>query len=248
MSENKEAGQERRAEVRQILRYIRDHQAEAMTLASLAAGSHTSPFHFTRLFQRQTGRGVGEHLRLFRLTRAAVQLRLTGRKIVDIALDAGYANHESFSRAFRHHFGLAPRRFRTMAQQISNEEEQLFMSTMRIKLVKIPVADFARATHFYREVLGLNEQFAVEAYGWAQYELPGLPLCLYVPGMGGGQGQPGGEVGFHLEVSHIEQFRDGYLARGGQIHTDIVASDDGGQFLIISDPDGNLLKVVQATG
>ena len=45
-----------------------------------------------------------------------------------------------------------------------------------------------------------------------------------------------------------EQFRDGYLARGGQIHTDIVASDDGGQFLVLSDPDGNLLKVVQATG
>lgn len=121
------------------------------------------------------------------------------------------------------------------------------MSTMRINLVKIPVADFARATHFYRETLGLNEQFAVAAYGWAQYELPVLPLCLYVPGMGGGEGQPGGEVGFHLEVSHIGQFRDGYLARGGQIHTDIVASDDGGQFLIISDPDGNLLKVVQAT-
>jgi AraC-like DNA-binding protein/predicted enzyme related to lactoylglutathione lyase len=239
---------ERHHELRQVLRYIRDHQAEAMTLASLAASAHTSPFHFTRLFRQQTGRGVGEHLRLFRLTRAAVQLRLTGRKIVGIALDAGYANHESFSRAFRHHFGLPPRRFRALAQQEFIAEEQDFMSMMRINLVKIPVSDFVRATHFYWETLGLNEQFAVAAYGWAQYELPGVPLCLYVPGMGGGQGQPGGEAGFHLEVSHIEQFRDGYLDRGGQIHSDIVASDDGGQFLILSDPDGNLLKVVQATG
>jgi len=35
-----------------------------------------------------------------------------------------------------------------------------------VQLVKIPVKNFAKATKFYRETLGLSEEFAVEAYGW----------------------------------------------------------------------------------
>ena len=227
-----------------ILQYIRDHSDEALSLPQVAEQANHSRFHFVRLFQAQTGRGVGEHLRTFRLTRAAIQLQLSERKIVAIALEAGYANHESFSRAFRGYFGCSPRQFRQLKQTAATQE--ITMTQFRLKLVKIPVTDFARATQFYREVIGLKEQFAVAAYGWAQYELAEIPLCLYVPGMGGGSGQPGAELGFHLEVDNIEQFRAAYLAQGGQLAEDIVTSDDGGQFLMVQDPDGNSFKVVQA--
>jgi catechol 2,3-dioxygenase-like lactoylglutathione lyase family enzyme len=37
----------------------------------------------------------------------------------------------------------------------------------RISLVKIPVSDFPVATAFYREVLGLTEEFAGESAGAA---------------------------------------------------------------------------------
>ena len=40
------------------------------------------------------------------------------------------------------------------------------MSNFTIGLVKIPVTNFEAATHYYREVIGLEEEFAVEAFGW----------------------------------------------------------------------------------
>jgi predicted enzyme related to lactoylglutathione lyase len=71
---------------------------------------------------------------------------------------------------------------------------------LTLNLLKIPVIDFKRACAFYRDILGLEEDFAVEEYGWAQYQLGDVPLCLYVVGMGGGDGKPGNELNFHLAV------------------------------------------------
>lgn len=119
------------------------------------------------------------------------------------------------------------------------------MSQISIGLVKIPVIDFKRATEYYREVVGLEEEFAVETYGWAQYKTGNLPICLYVTGMGGGEGIPGHEIGFHLVVDNIGEFYQGIADRGGEFGTEIVKSDDGGQFFVLRDPDGNSFKVMQ---
>lgn len=235
---------EHRERILAVLAFIREHGQTDHTLSELAMIACQSPFHFGRVFQAQTGVKPMAHLRRFRLLRAALALRLTQQKIVEIALDAGYTNHESFSRAFRVMFGESPRGFRKRITAVKHKEQQtMFQAT--IKLVKIPVTDFNRATRFYREVLGLEEEFAVEAYGWAQYKTGNIPLCLYVTGQGGGDGMPGHEVGFHLEVENIRDCFATIQQRGGQFATEIVGSADGGYFFMLRDPDGNQFKVVQ---
>jgi catechol 2,3-dioxygenase-like lactoylglutathione lyase family enzyme len=72
-----------------------------------------------------------------------------------------------------------------------------------VNLIKIPITDFARGRAFYRNMLGLEEEFAVDDYGWAQYRAGALPLCLYAVGKGGGDGKPGNELNFHLAVSDL---------------------------------------------
>lgn len=119
------------------------------------------------------------------------------------------------------------------------------MANVSIGLVKIPVTDFKRATDYYREILGLTEEFAVEEYGWAQYETGNVPLCLYVVGQGGGDGVPGSEVGFHLVVDDVSTFYAAIKERGGHFGSEIVSSDDGGKFFVVRDPDGNTFKVLQ---
>lgn len=119
------------------------------------------------------------------------------------------------------------------------------MQNFKIGLVKTPVTDFEQATRYYREVIGLEEEFAVEAYGWAQYKTGSIPLCLYVTGQGGGEGEPGGETGFHLVVDQLELFYEGVTTRGGRFASEIVKSADGGMFVVIQDPDGNTFKVMQ---
>ncbi|NUN49493.1 MAG: VOC family protein [Candidatus Brocadiae bacterium] len=116
---------------------------------------------------------------------------------------------------------------------------------VRVGLVKIPVTDLGRAATFYREVLGLPEEFAVPAYGWAQYSTEGVPLCLYISGRGGGNGKPGSCDSVHLVVRDAKESRAGILQRGGQ-PTDVVQSDDGGAFFEVQDPDGNTIKFMQA--
>ncbi|MEM7331362.1 MAG: VOC family protein [Chloroflexota bacterium] len=119
------------------------------------------------------------------------------------------------------------------------------MSNFTVGLIKIPVTNFEAATHYYREVIGLEEEFAVEAYGWAQYKTSNLPLCLYVVGKGGGDGKPGEEVGFHLKVDDLDWMYSEISARGGLFASEIVASADGGKFVVLRDPDGNTFKVTQ---
>ncbi|MEM7131293.1 MAG: helix-turn-helix domain-containing protein [Chloroflexota bacterium] len=238
--------------VKSILKFVRDHIDTPLSLAELADIACQSPFHFERIFKAQTGMTVMQHVRGVRLVQSAIELRLTDRKIVDIALDAGYANHESFSRAFRKHFEQSPSDYRkAYAGRTRQSEEELqktkgiSMSQVTIGLVKIPVTDFKQATQYYREVVGLEEEFAVEAYGWAQYKTGNIPLCLYVTGQGGGDGTPGTEVGFHLGVDDIESFYADIQKRNGQFASEIVKSDDGGAFFVLRDPDGNTFKVIQ---
>ena len=120
------------------------------------------------------------------------------------------------------------------------------MSNFTIGLVKIPVTDFDASTRYYREVVGLAEEFAVEAYGWAQYKTSNIPLCLYVVGQGGGEGKPGEEVGFHLVVENIESVHTAVTQKGGEeAASEIVNSADGGKFFLLRDPDGNSFKVIQ---
>jgi AraC family transcriptional regulator len=64
------------------------------------------------VFQALLGETVGDLHRRLRLERAAFRLRTTEQPITEVALDAGYATHEAFIRAFRQAFGATPSRFR----------------------------------------------------------------------------------------------------------------------------------------
>lgn len=91
-----------------VLIHIQRHLDEPLELNELAALAYFSPFHFHRIFRGLVGESVMEHVRRLRLERAMHQLRASARSILDIALEAGYETHESFTRAFRSQFGLAP--------------------------------------------------------------------------------------------------------------------------------------------
>ena len=117
--------------------------------------------------------------------------------------------------------------------------------SIAIGLVKIPVTDLGRATAYYREILGLAEDFAVEEYGWAQYAVGGAPVCLYVPGMGGGTGEPGGDCGLHLVVDDARALHDTLSTRGADLLGDLSEGDDGTVSFDVRDPDANVIRVMQ---
>ena len=103
------------ARVTRVIRMIDAHPEIAHDLASLAGIARLSPYHFLRMFEQLTGTTPHQYLLRMRLRRAAIRVRRESAKILDIALDCGFADVSNFNRMFRVEFGVSPRAWRSMA-------------------------------------------------------------------------------------------------------------------------------------
>jgi len=93
--------------------YIQQHLDDALKLEQVAAVAAFSSFHFHRIFRGLVGETIKEYVRRLRLERAARDLKRLDEPITQIALQAGYKTHESFTRAFGDMFGISPFAYRT---------------------------------------------------------------------------------------------------------------------------------------
>ncbi len=103
-----------------VLVHIQNHLDEAISLDDLAKIAHFSPCHFHRIFRGMVGETVMQHVRRLRLERATHQLRVTDLPVTRLAFEAGYETHESFTRAFRAMFGVAPSHYRENMRHKTN--------------------------------------------------------------------------------------------------------------------------------
>lgn len=110
-----------------ILEYIDRHLDEKLSLEHLCRLANFSRYHFQRQFSEYVGLSVNRYIQLMRLRRASYQLAFNEeRSIIDIALEAGFENPESFSRAFKKWLGQTPSQFRLEpAWQPWNEQMRL---------------------------------------------------------------------------------------------------------------------------
>jgi AraC family transcriptional regulator len=95
-----------------VLMHIQEHLDEALDLEELARVACFSSFHFHRIFAAMTGETIADHVRRLRLERAALELRSGARRVIQVALDAGYEAHAAFTRAFKAAYGVSPAEFR----------------------------------------------------------------------------------------------------------------------------------------
>ena len=99
--------------INEVKEFIAKHLDEELTLDQLSRVACFSKYHFHRLFTAYTGLSLWQYIRWLRLKRAAYQLIIDkDRTITEIALNAGFESHESFTRAFKQACGENPRDFR----------------------------------------------------------------------------------------------------------------------------------------
>lgn len=86
-----------------------------LSLDDLASDVAMSRFHFLRTFRRLTGVTPHQFILRTRLHYAALDLARTNHAVLDVALEAGFADLSSFNRRFRETMGLTPTAYRRQA-------------------------------------------------------------------------------------------------------------------------------------
>jgi len=90
------------------IRFIESHLKNDVKVLEIANEVCYSFYHFIRLFHSITGYSPQSYIQQRRLSDAALELRDSKKKIVDIAYEYQFGSPESFSRAFRKNFRINP--------------------------------------------------------------------------------------------------------------------------------------------
>lgn len=129
--------------ITRVVAYIEKHLDEELSVATLSAVAHFSPCHFHRQFSAYTGIGVGRLVQQLRLRRASRRLVFEpDTSITAIAHDAGFANAESFSRAFRKETGQSPSEFRKQPNWAPWQVRTLLNIEQEHTHMKVEIVDF----------------------------------------------------------------------------------------------------------
>ena len=101
--------------IRTAVEYIDTHLEDDINVQDIADRVYISPFFLQRGFALMTGYSIGQYLRSRRLYQAAVDLKETDDKVLDIALRYCYDTPESFTKAFSRFHSATPSQVRSGA-------------------------------------------------------------------------------------------------------------------------------------
>ena len=107
-----QAPEEKSRLIRQVLSYLETHYNASVSLSQIAGEFHMSPKYFCFWFRENLGKPFTRYLNDLRLEKAALLLRTTREKVVDIALAVGMENTSYFIRKFKEAYHVTPFQYR----------------------------------------------------------------------------------------------------------------------------------------
>ena len=103
--------------INKVFLYIDQNIKDKLTLETVAAQAHYSPYHFHRIFKAIAGEPLNAYISRRRLEKSALLLaRDNSTTIEEVYLECGFNSHSSFTRAFKKHYQLSPTAFREKYQ------------------------------------------------------------------------------------------------------------------------------------
>ncbi len=136
--------------------FMESNLDKRMLLKDVAKEALLSEFHFHRIFKSFNGETVKEFLTRLKIERSAMRLKHSDDDIGYIALENGYENHETFSRAFKKHFQITPQEYRESIQEVvlrkrteylKNFESLETLNVEESRVVHIPELHLAYIRH-----------------------------------------------------------------------------------------------------
>ncbi|WP_265459858.1 helix-turn-helix transcriptional regulator [Enterococcus sp. HY326] len=101
--------------------YIEQHLSEPISLADLANHTHFSTFHFHKIFKKYSSETVNQFVTRFKQERAAIFISVNRSiTLTEVALNYGYCDSSTFSKTFKHPFGVSPSNYRKQQELTRN--------------------------------------------------------------------------------------------------------------------------------
>lgn len=97
--------------VTEVIRYVRAHMSESVTVADLAEHVCMSPSAFAHLFREMIGMSPYQFVKGMRLDHARTVLVEDARNVSEIAREVGYTSLSHFINEFKRQFGVTPRAY-----------------------------------------------------------------------------------------------------------------------------------------
>jgi AraC family transcriptional regulator len=96
------------------VRFIREHYAEQISLADIAAAAGMSPFHLTRVFKKTMGMSPHQYLVEVRVHSARALVSAGGEhpSLAEVAAAVGFADQSHLTRQFKRILGTTPKKVR----------------------------------------------------------------------------------------------------------------------------------------
>ncbi len=95
-----------------LIVWMEKNLTQPLSLTHIADRAGYTKWHLQRSFKEITGQTLFSYVQGRRLSRAAVELRLTNRSIIDVAIEYRFESQQTFTRAFKKRFLLTPRIYR----------------------------------------------------------------------------------------------------------------------------------------
>lgn len=218
--------------VQRMQEYIDDNILKKISLKELAVAAGYSPWHAARLFKEVTGKAPFEYIRALRLTKAALILRDSNEKIIDVAMDFVFDSHEGFTRAFSKEFGMSPSKYSQFTPPIKlfmpqkvfdayrafhkggkvmtkeNNTKSVFVQVIERPARKVLLMRGKKATEYfaYCEEVGCDVWSVLSSVKEAMYEPIGMWLPKHLIKEGTSQYVQGVEV----PIDYANNIPDGY--------------------------------------
>lgn len=95
-----------------VMRYIREHYKEEITLSVISEQLYLNPGYISRMLKEQTGKNFTDIVAQVRIEKAVWLLENTNMYVYEIAEEVGYQNLKYFYQIFKKVTGKAPNKYR----------------------------------------------------------------------------------------------------------------------------------------
>lgn len=138
--------------VQLMISWIEDNLASTPTLLNMSEDLGYSPYYCTKKFHALTGMTLRNYIWMRRISRAALELRDSNARILDIAVKYQFSSQEAFTRAFVKAFHMTPAAYRRAPRPIPlairaevfspyhyHLRERIVMSEVEVKAVEVKI-------------------------------------------------------------------------------------------------------------